>query len=47
MQLMGVVVGDLFKKAEAKIVRGQIIKTGGRIDGPRSENRSPNRFRSW
>nr|WP_319514844.1 polyribonucleotide nucleotidyltransferase [uncultured Cohaesibacter sp.] len=28
-----VVVGDLFKKAEAKIVRGQIIKTGGRIDG--------------
>ena len=29
----GVVVGDLFKKAEAKIVRGQIIKTGGRIDG--------------
>ncbi|WP_119306557.1 polyribonucleotide nucleotidyltransferase [Cohaesibacter haloalkalitolerans] len=28
-----VVVGDLFKKAEAKIVRGQIIKTGSRIDG--------------
>ncbi|SFO38965.1 polyribonucleotide nucleotidyltransferase [Cohaesibacter marisflavi] len=28
-----VIVGDLFKKAEAKIVRGQIIKTGGRIDG--------------
>lgn len=28
-----VIVGDLFKKAEAKIVRGQIIKTGSRIDG--------------
>ena len=26
-------VGDLFKKAEAKIVRGQIIDTGTRIDG--------------
>ncbi|WP_319533289.1 polyribonucleotide nucleotidyltransferase [uncultured Cohaesibacter sp.] len=28
-----VVVGDLFKKAEAKIVRGQIIETSSRIDG--------------
>ena len=27
------VISDLFKKAEAKIVRGQIIETGSRIDG--------------
>ncbi|MEM8838436.1 MAG: polyribonucleotide nucleotidyltransferase [Pseudomonadota bacterium] len=28
-----VVLGDLFKKAEASVVRGSIIKTGSRIDG--------------
>ena len=29
----GVLLGDLFKKAEASVVRGNIIKTSSRIDG--------------